>query len=61
MTLELKKKYVLINVFQYTYKHLFNNTQCKIHNKHISYHCSHYYASGSLRRILGCTKQTNGL
>ena len=40
MPLELKKKYVLINDLQYIYKHkhLFNNTQCKIHNRHTTGH-----------------------
>ena len=37
MTLELKKN-VLINDLQYIYKHLFNNTQCKIHNRHTVCH-----------------------
>ena len=40
MTLELKTNYVLINDLQYIYKHkpLFNNTQCKIHNRPMSYY-----------------------
>ena len=45
MTLELIKYYVLINDLQYIY---------------FQYVYKHYYAYGSLRRILGCTKQTNG-
>ena len=62
MTLELKTNYVLINDLQYIYKHkhLFNNTQCKIHHRHMSYHWSHSYAYGSSRKILGLTKQTHG-
>ena len=37
MTLELTKYYVLIKDLEYIYKHkcLFNNTQCKIHNRHV--------------------------
>ena len=37
MTLELKNNDLLSNVFQYIYKHkhIFNNTQCKIHSRHI--------------------------
>ena len=62
MTLELTKYYVLIKDLEYIYKHkhLFNNTQCKIHNRHMSYYWSQYCAYGSLKRILGCIKQTNG-
>ena len=62
MTLELKKNSVLIYDLQYIYKHkhLFNNTQCKIHNRHMAYNWSHYYAYGALMRILGCLKLTNG-
>ena len=43
MTLELKKNYVLINDLQYIYKHkhIFNNTQCKIHNRHIYHNTGH--------------------
>ena len=62
MTLELKKKSVLIYDLQYIFKHkhLLNNTQCKIHNRHMSYHWPHYYAYGSFRKVLGFTKQTHG-
>ena len=62
MTLEFKTNYVLINDLQHIYKHkhLFNNTQCKIPNRHMSYHWSHYYAYGSFRKILVFTKQTHG-
>ena len=50
MTLELKKNYVLLYDLQYIYKHkhLFNNAQCKIHNRHMAYNWSHYYAYGAL-------------
>ena len=43
MTLESKQNYVLINDLEYIFKHkhLFNNTQCKIHNRHMLYHRSH--------------------
>ena len=43
MTLELKKNYVLINDLQYIYKHkyIFNNTQCKIHYRHIYHNTGH--------------------
>ena len=62
MTLELKKKYVLMYGLQYIYKHkhIFNNTQWEFMSRHMSCHWSHYYACGSLRRILGCTKSTHG-
>ena len=37
MTFKFKTNYVLINDLQsiYKHKHIFNNTQCKIHNRHI--------------------------
>ena len=43
MTLELKTNYVLIYDLQYIYKHkhIFNNTQCKIHNTHICHNTGH--------------------
>ena len=35
--------YVLINDLQYIYKHkhIFNNTQCKIHNRHVCQNTGH--------------------
>ena len=60
MTLELKQNYVIINDLQYIYKHkhLFNNTQCKINNRQMSYHIiMHVIHSG---KKLGFTKQTHG-
>ena len=43
MTLELKTNYVLITDLQiiYKHKHIFNNTQCKIHNRHICHNTGH--------------------
>ena len=43
MPLELKKSYVLINDLQYIYKHkhIFNNNQCKIHNRHMCHTTGH--------------------
>ena len=39
----IKKNYILINDLQYIYKHkhIFNNTQCKIHNRHIYHNIGH--------------------
>ena len=43
MTLELKTNYVLINDLQHIYKHkhIFNNTQCIIHNIHLCHNTGH--------------------
>ena len=43
MSLELNTNYVLINDLQYIYKHkhIFNNTQFKIHNRHVCHYTGH--------------------